>query len=197
MDNNKPMMDKWNDPKAIEAVKVLLEFMGEDPNREGLQETPKRFLKAWCNYWGKGYGVDPYTVMKSFEDGADNYNGMVLVKDIPIYSHCEHHIAPIIGKAHIAYVPNKRIIGLSKLARVADIFARRLQVQERLTVQIAECLMKELNPLGVAVVIEAEHLCMSSRGVEKQGSLTTTSKLLGCFLNEPETRQEFMSLIRS
>lgn len=197
MDTNKPQSDKWNHPEALEAVKVLLRFMGEDPNREGLIETPRRFLKAWTNYWGTGYSLNPVDVMKSFEDGSANYDGMVLVKDIPIYSHCEHHIAPIIGKAHIAYVPNKRIIGLSKLARVADIFARRLQVQERLTVQIAECLMKELNPLGVAVVIEAEHLCMSSRGVEKQGTLTVTSKLLGCFLDEPETRQEFMSLIRN
>ena len=183
--------------KALAAVKVLLEYIGEDPDREGLVETPRRVLKAWSEFWGKGYKADIDKVMKVFEDGAENYNGMVLVRDIPIYSHCEHHIAPIIGKAHIAYVPNKKIIGLSKLARVADIFARRLQVQERLTVQIAETLMSKLEPLGVAVVIEAEHLCMSSRGVEKQGSLTTTSKLLGCFLDEPETRQEFMSLIGS
>lgn len=183
--------------EALAAVRVLLEYIGDNPEREGLKETPERVLKAWKNYWGKGYNIDPKSMMKVFEDGSNNYNGMVLVKDIPIYSHCEHHIAPIIGKAHIAYVPDKRIIGLSKLARVADVFARRLQVQERLTVQIAECLMEELQPLGVAVVIKAEHLCMSSRGIEKQGSLTTTSKLLGCFLNEPETRQEFMSLIRS
>ena len=134
--------------------------------------------------------------MKVFEDGADNYDEMVLVKDIQLYSHCEHHIAPIIGVAHIAYIPNGRIIGLSKIARLVEVFARRLQVQERLTTQIAEALMTELQPLGVAVVIEAEHLCMSSRGIEKQGSKTVTSKLLGCFKDEAETRAEFMRLIK-
>lgn len=184
------------DIDAIAAVRTILEYIGEDPDREGLEETPKRFLKAWKNYWGAGYKMDPKDVMKVFEDGADNYDEMVLVKDIQLYSHCEHHIAPIIGVAHIAYIPNGRIIGLSKIARLVEVFARRLQVQERLTTQIAEALMTELQPLGVAVVIEAEHLCMSSRGIEKQGSKTVTSKLLGCFKDEAETRAEFMRLIK-
>lgn len=182
--------------KARDAVRLLLTYFGEDCDREGLLDTPERFLKAWTHYWASGYGKNPKDVMKVFEDGSDNYNEMVIVKDIQIYSHCEHHIAPIIGKAHIAYIPNGKIIGLSKLARLADMFARRLQVQERLTTQIATSLMEELRPLGVAVVIEAEHLCMSSRGVEKQGSSTTTSCLLGCFRDEPETRAEFMRLIK-
>ncbi len=181
---------------AVIAVRTILEYIGEDPDREGLQDTPKRFLKAWKNYWGSGYKLDPKDVMKVFEDGAANYDEMVLVKDIKLYSHCEHHIAPIIGVAHVAYIPNGKIIGLSKIARLVEVFARRLQVQERLTTQIAEALMSELQPLGVAVVIEAEHLCMSSRGIEKQGSKTVTSKLLGCFKEEFETRAEFMRLIK-
>jgi GTP cyclohydrolase I len=194
---DKPKEEKWQDEKALEAVRTLLAYMGEDPNREGLQDTPKRMLKAWTDYWGKGYNELVKDVMKTFKDGATDYDEMVLVKDIPIYSHCEHHVAPIIGKAHIAYIPAGRIIGLSKIARVADIFARRLQVQERLTTDIADALNTHLQPKGVAVVIEAEHLCMSSRGVQKQGSTTVTSKLMGCFADEHETRHEFMSLIRS
>lgn len=181
---------------ALNAVRTILEYIGEDPDREGLEETPERFLKAWSNHWGKGYSQDPKDVMKSFEDGGEQYDEMVLVKDIQLYSHCEHHIAPIIGVAHVAYIPNGRIIGLSKIARLVEVFARRLQVQERLTTQVAQALMDELQPLGVAVVIEAEHLCMSSRGIEKQGSKTVTSKLLGCFKDEAETRAEFMRLIK-
>ncbi len=185
---------------ALEAVQTILKYIGEDPTREGLLETPKRFLKAWRNSWGAGYNKEPSGVMKVFTDGASGYDEMVIVKDIKLYSHCEHHIAPIVGVCHIAYIPaqgaDAKIIGLSKLARLADIFARRLQVQERLTTQIAEALFKELQPLGVAVVIDAEHLCMSSRGVEKQGSTTITSKLMGCFKDEPETRAEFMRLIK-
>ncbi len=186
--------------EAKTAVKTILRYIGEDPDREGLIETPKRFLKAWKNYWGVGYAKEPSGVMKVFTDGASGYDEMVIVKDIKLYSHCEHHIAPIVGVCHIAYIPAQgkeaKIIGLSKLARLTDIFARRLQVQERLTTQIAEALMEELKPLGVAVVIEAEHLCMSSRGVEKQGSTTITSKLTGCFKDEPETRAEFMRLVK-
>lgn len=181
---------------ALLAVKTLLEYMGENPEREGLQETPERFLKAWTNHWGAGYAQEPKDVMKVFTDGAEGTDEMVLVKDIQLYSHCEHHICPIIGVAHVAYIPNGKIIGLSKIARLVEVFARRLQVQERLTTQIAEALMSELQPLGVAVVVEAEHLCMSSRGIEKQGSQTVTSKLMGCFKEEPETRAEFMRLIK-
>ena len=187
------MVDK---AKALEAVKTILDYIGEDSSREGLQDTPERFLKAWSNHWGAGYAQNPKEVMKVFEDGAANYDEMVLVKDITLYSHCEHHLAPIIGVAHVAYIPNGRILGLSKIARLVEIFARRLQVQERLTTQIADALQEELAPLGVAVVIEAEHLCMSSRGIEKQGSKTVTSKLIGCFKEEAETRAEFMRLIK-
>ena len=182
--------------EALEAVRTILEYIGEDPNREGIQETPERYIKAMENFWAKGYKQNPADVMKVFSDGGEDYDEMVLVKGIKIYSHCEHHIAPIIGVAHIAYIPNGKIIGLSKLARLADVYARRLQVQERLTTQIANALMEELEPLGVAVVIEAEHLCMSSRGVEKQDSTTVTSKMTGVFMEDRSTRDEFMRLIR-
>lgn len=182
--------------EALCAVRTILEYIGEDPVREGLEETPERFLKAWTQHWGWGYNQDVKKLLKVFEDGAESYDEMVLVKDIKLYSHCEHHIAPIIGVAHVAYIPNGKIVGLSKIARLVEVFARRLQVQERLTAEIATTLMKELEPLGVAVVIEAEHLCMSSRGIEKQGSKTVTSKLLGCFKDEESTRAEFMRLIK-
>lgn len=185
-----------NKIEALMAVKTLLEYIGENPEREGLEETPERFLKAWKNHWGAGYGKNPKDLLKVFSDGAETYDEMVLVKDIQLYSHCEHHIAPIIGVAHVAYIPNGKIVGLSKIARLVEMYARRLQVQERLTAEIATTLMEELSPLGVAVVIEAEHLCMSSRGIEKQGSRTVTSKLLGCFKDEAETRAEFMRLIK-
>lgn len=181
---------------ALDAVRIILEYVGEDSSREGLLDTPERFIKACENYWFKGYKEDPKSVMKVFEDGGEDYDEMVLVKDIELYSHCEHHIAPIIGKAHIAYIPDGRIIGLSKLARLVEVFARRLQVQERLTAQIAQSLAEELMPKGVAVVIEAVHTCMSSRGVQKQNSSTVTSKMTGVFLEDVGTREEFMRLIK-
>jgi len=184
------------DPKYIAAAKTILEFIGEDPEREGLQETPMRFLKAWKNHWGAGYGQDPKSLMKVFEDGGENYDEMVLVKNIKVYSHCEHHISPIIGVAHVAYIPNGKILGLSKINRLVDMFARRLQVQERLTTQIADTLNKELNPLGVAIVIEAEHFCVKTRGVQDANSITVTSALTGVFKENPETRAEFMSAIK-
>lgn len=155
-----------------------------------------RFLKAWANYWGGGYGKDPKELMKVFEDGASDYNEMVIVKDIKVFSHCEHHIAPIIGKAHVAYIPNGKIIGLSKINRLVDMFARRLQVQERLTTQIANTLAEELEAVGVAVVIEAEHLCVKTRGVQDVGSVTVTSKLTGLFKTDEKARAEFMAAIK-
>ena len=171
----------------------LLEQMGEDPNREGLQRTPERVGKA-MQFLTQGYGQDPEAILRSalFEE---DYRQMVVVKDIPFYSLCEHHLLPFFGKAHVAYIPNGKITGLSKIPRVVDVFARRLQVQERLTTQIKECIQNTLNPLGVMVVIEAEHLCMSMRGVQKPGAITTTSDFTGAF-NRPETREEFMNLIR-
>lgn len=182
--------------KEIEAVKTILRFIGEDPDREGLQETPKRFLKAWKEYWGSGYAKNPKDVMKVFRD-VNNYDEMVLVKNIKVFSHCEHHIAPIAGVAHVAYIPNDGVVlGLSKLNRLVDMFARRLQVQERLTSQIAHALYEELKPLGVGVVITADHFCVKTRGIQDENSVTTTSTLLGVFRDKPEVRNEFLSLVR-
>ena len=174
-------------------VVTLLEQMGENPNREGLQRTPERVGKA-MQFLTQGYQQDPEAILRSalFEE---DYRQMVVVKDIPFYSLCEHHLLPFFGKAHVAYIPNGKITGLSKVARVVDVFARRLQVQERMTTQIKECIQNTLNPLGVMVVIEAEHLCMQMRGVQKSGAVTTTSDFTGAF-NRPETREEFMNLIR-
>ena len=174
--------------------KRLLQFIGEDANREGLRETPQRFLKAW-RQWASGYHCKPQDILKTFEDGSDHYDEMVLVKGIPVYSHCEHHLAPFFGVAHVAYIPNQRIVGLSKIPRLVDIFARRLQVQERLTTDISHALQEALQPKGVAVVVECRHLCMESRGIERQGAVTTTSSMLGVFMDKPAARQEFMGLI--
>jgi len=176
-------------------VTRLLQFVGEDPKRGGLLETPHRVAKAW-KHWCKGYGQDVASVLKVFEDGGEGYDQMVTVKDIPIYSHCEHHLAAIFGTATISYIPNGKIVGLSKLSRVADIFARRLQVQERLTCQIADALVEHLQPKGVGVVIKARHMCMESRGVCQQGHHTITTALRGAMLDEPATRAEFLNLAR-
>lgn len=172
----------------------LLQQMGEDPQREGLLRTPERVGKA-MQFLTQGYQQDPKAILQSalFEE---DYRQMVVVKDITFYSLCEHHLLPFFGKAHIAYIPNGKITGLSKIARVVDVFAHRLQVQERMTTQIKECIQETLNPLGVMVVIEAEHLCMQMRGVQKQHAITTTSDFTGAF-NRPETREEFMNLIHN
>lgn len=174
-------------------VVELLQYLGEDAQREGLQRTPERVGKA-MQFLTQGYQQDPEAILRSalFEE---DYRQMVVVKDIPFYSLCEHHLLPFFGKAHVAYIPNGKITGLSKVARVVDVFARRLQVQERMTTQIKECIQNTLNPLGVMVVIEAEHLCMQMRGVQKPHAVTTTSDFTGAF-NRPETREEFMNLIR-
>lgn len=173
----------------------LLEFVGEDPKREGLLETPKRVAKAW-QHWCKGYNEDPGKVLKVFEDGADGCDQMVTVKDIPFYSHCEHHLAVIFGTITISYIPNGKIVGLSKLSRLADVFARRLQVQERLTNQIADALVEHLEPKGVGVMVKGRHMCMESRGIGQQGHHTVTTALRGAMKDEPETRAEFMELAR-
>lgn len=174
-------------------IQRLIQYVGEDANREGLLETPHRVAKAW-KHWCGGYGKDAGALLKVFEDGAEKYDQMVLVKDIPIYSHCEHHLAAIIGTASIAYIPNGKIVGLSKLSRLADMFARRLQVQERLTDQIADALFQNLEPKGVGVLIKARHLCMESRGICQQGHHTVTTALRGVIKDEPETRAEFLRL---
>lgn len=171
----------------------LLQAVGENPLRGGLKETPARVVKAW-QHWCSGYGKDPGAVLKVFEDGAEGVDQMVAVNNIPIYSHCEHHMAAIIGTATIAYIPNGKIVGLSKLSRLADIFARRLQVQERLTNQIADALQEHLDPRGVGVLIKARHMCMESRGVCQQGHHTRTVSLRGVLLEDAAARAEFMSL---
>lgn len=187
------MSDHPNDVAGALLVQTLLRNLGEDPDREGLLETPARVIRAW-RHWTQGYQQDAATVLKTFEDGAEGCDEMVIVRGIDLFSHCEHHMAPFFGKAHVAYIPDKRIVGLSKLARVVDIFAHRLQVQERLTNQIANAINDHLQPVGVGVVIEATHFCMCSRGVNKQGSTTVTSALRGAIKNKPEARAEFMSL---
>jgi GTP cyclohydrolase I len=172
----------------------LLEFVGEDPQRGGLHETPARVTKAW-QFWCSGYGKKAEDLLKVFEDGAEKHDQMITVQNIPIYSHCEHHLAPIFGTATVAYVPNGKIVGLSKLSRLADMFARRLQVQERMTDQIADALFEHLKPLGVGVVIKARHLCMESRGVCQQGHQTITTALRGVMRDQPAARAEFMRLV--
>jgi GTP cyclohydrolase I len=173
--------------------KAILGNLGEDPEREGLLKTPMRVAKA-MDFLTHGYRQDPKAILESALFHED-YKQIVVVKDIEIYSMCEHHLLPFFGKAHIGYIPNGTIVGLSKIPRVVECFARRLQLQERLTTQIKNCLQEVLNPLGVAVVIEAQHLCMSMRGIQKQNSVTTTSEFTGAFLKNENTRQEFMHLI--
>lgn len=173
----------------------LLQYIGEDPSRGGLIETPARVAKAWKE-WGSGYDKNPADILKTFEDGAEGVDEMVVVKDIPFYTHCEHHMAPFFGTATIGYLPNQKIVGLSKLSRLLDIYAKRLQVQERLGCQVADAIMQHLEALGCGVVITARHLCMESRGIEKQGSETVTSALRGVFKNDSAVRAEFLALAR-
>lgn len=173
----------------------ILELIGEDPDREGLLKTPERVAKAIA-FLTKGYAEDPKEILLSAKF-REEYKQMVIVKDIELYSMCEHHMLPFYGKAHVAYIPNGYITGLSKVARVVECYARRLQVQERLTVQIRDCIQEALNPMGVAVVIEASHTCMQMRGVQKQNSVTTTSAFTGAFLTQMQTREEFIQLISS
>ena len=185
------------DGAAIEKMaahyREILRLLGEDPDREGLVKTPERVARAMA-FMTKGYAEDPRGILTSAMF-REEYKQMVLVKDIEIYSMCEHHLLPFIGKAHVAYIPDGYITGLSKIARVVECFARRLQVQERLTVQIRDCIQDVLRPMGVAVVIEAQHTCMQMRGVQKQNSVTTTSAFTGVFLSQHRTREEFITLV--
>ncbi len=183
-----------HEDRDLQMVRDLLAYIGEDPAREGLLETPSRFLKAWREYT-RGYLEKPEEILKSFEDGAERVDEMVIVRDIPVYSLCEHHLAPFFGKAYVGYIPDQKILGLSKISRLVEVFARRLQVQERLTNQIADALHTHLQPLGVAVVIECRHMCMESRGVRHTGTATVTSALRGSIKNDPDSRREFLSLI--
>lgn len=182
--------------RAEDSIRTLLRHIGEDPEREGLEKTPARVVKAW-EFMTRGYAEDPRAVINEALFTEQEYQEMILCKDVDFYSMCEHHLLPFFGKAHIAYLPNRRIVGLSKLARMVEMYARRLQVQERMTTQIAQTIMEVIEPLGVAVVLEAEHMCMRMRGVEKQNSRVTTSAMLGVFRKNVETRQELMTLLRN
>ena len=193
IDNNQNS-NKISDKEAEEAFKTILSWMGEDPNREGLLETPKRVVKAFKEYF-KGYKENPDQILdKTFGD-VDGYDDMVIQKNISVQSHCEHHMAPIIGKAHVAYIPNERVVGLSKLARVVEVFSKRLQTQERLTMQIANTLMQSLNAKGVAVTIDSTHQCMTMRGIKKEQATTVTNYYLGQFKEDLSFQNRYLRLI--
>lgn len=182
--------------QAEEAVRTLLRWAGDDPTREGLRDTPARVARSYKELFA-GYEVDPVVLLERTFEEVDGYDEIVLLRDIRIESHCEHHMVPIIGRCHIAYLPANRVVGISKLARVADAYAKRLQIQERLTVQIADTIDQVLKPRGVGVVIEAGHQCMSTRGVHKPGVSMVTSRMTGCFRDDPTTRRELLSMIGS
>jgi GTP cyclohydrolase I len=191
----RPSDDRPSRSEAEAAVRVLLRWAGDDPNREGLRGTPGRVARAYEEWFG-GYRQDPGEYLsRTFEEVA-GYDEIVALRDIPFESHCEHHLAPIIGWAHIAYLPKRRVVGISKLARLVDVYAKRLQIQEKMTAEIASCLERVLKPLGVAVVIEATHQCMTTRGVHKPGVSMVTSRMLGVFRDQPETRQEFLTSLK-
>jgi GTP cyclohydrolase I len=187
-------MSKPSREEAMQAVKILIEWAGDDPSREGLVETPKRVVAAYEEFF-EGYTQDPEDILRKTFEEVEGYDEMVIVKDIRLESHCEHHIVPILGTAHIGYIPNKRVVGISKLARIVDVFGKRLQTQETMTSQIATTIENVLNPKGVAVVIDAGHQCMSTRGVHKTESSTVTSSMKGVFKENQVTRNEFLSFI--
>jgi len=188
-------MNQVDHDKLLAAVRLLIEAGGDDPTREGLRETPARFLRAWKE-WTSGYDEKAMDVLKSFDDGAGGYDELVIVRDIPVYSLCEHHLAPFFGVAHIGYLPRERIVGLSKLNRLVGVLSRRLQVQERLTTQIADALQTALQPHGVAVMLECRHMCMESRGIRQPGAATITSAMRGTLIDDPRSRSEFLTLAR-
>ena len=179
---------------AMNAVKTLIEWAGDNPNREGLIDTPQRVVDAYQEFF-VGYTMDPEEILARTFEEVEGYDEIVIVKNIRLESHCEHHMVPIIGKAHVAYIPNRRVVGISKLARLVDVYSKRLQTQETLTAQIADTIWRVLKPKGVAVVIDAAHQCMTTRGVHKAESSTVTSRMLGLFRTDPRTRGEFMTLI--
>ena len=192
---NKPI-SKPSREEAMDAVKTIIAWAGDDPTREGLLETPKRVIKAYEEFFA-GYDMDPDEILnKTFEEVA-GYDEMIIIKDIRLESHCEHHMVPILGKAHLAYIPNNRVVGISKLARVVDVYGKRLQTQETMTAQIAESINRVLKPKGVAVVVDAGHQCMTTRGIHKTNATTITSQMLGVFRSDYRTRSEFMNLINN
>lgn len=182
--------------EAEEAVRVLLRWAGEDPEREGLRDTPSRVVRSYEEFFG-GYATDPVALLERTFEETEGYDEIVLLRDIRLESHCEHHMAPIIGRAHVAYLPHRRVVGISKLARVVEAYAKRFQIQEKLTAQIANTIQDVLQPKGVAVVIEAAHQCMTTRGVHKHGVTMVTSRMLGVFRDDPTTRRELMAMIGS
>ena len=193
---DKPVTHRPTEAEVEAAVSVLLRWTGDNPDREGLRDTPQRVAKAFREMFG-GYDKDPAEELgRTFEEVA-GYDDMVLIKDIEFHSHCEHHMVPIIGRAHVGYLPDRKVVGLSKIARVVDIFAQRLQTQEAMTAQIAGVIQDVLNPRGVAVMIEAEHMCMAMRGIRKQGSTTLTSTFTGAFRDNPEEQVRFVTMVRA
>ena len=182
--------------EAEEAVRTLIRWTGDDPDREGLNGTPERVTRAYEEYFA-GYHDDPVGILQRTFEEVEGYDEIVLLRDIRFESHCEHHMAPILGRAHIAYLPNRRVIGISKLARLVEVYAKRLQIQEKMTAQIANTIQEVLQPLGVAVMIEAAHQCMTTRGVHKPGAALATSRMLGVFRENAATRREFLAMIRS
>ncbi|MDA8982497.1 GTP cyclohydrolase I FolE [Gammaproteobacteria bacterium] len=190
------MTTKPSRDEALDAVKTLIKWAGDDPTREGLIETPDRVIRAYKEFFA-GYEEDPEQVLEKTFEEVEGYDDAVIVRNIRVESHCEHHMVPILGIAHVGYIPNKRVVGISKLARIVDIFGKRLQTQETMTAQIADTIQRVLEPKGVAVVIDAGHQCMSTRGIHKTESSTITSRMLGIFRDKPETRAEFMNLINS
>ncbi len=189
-----PVADKPNRAEAEEAVRTLIKWAGDDPDREGLTDTPSRVVRSYEEFFD-GYGSCPKTILQRTFEETDGYDEIVLLRDIRFESHCEHHMAPIIGRVHVAYLPHHRVVGISKLARLVEVFSKRLQIQEKLTAQIANTIDEVLEPKGVAVVVEAAHQCMTTRGIYKPGSLMVTSRMLGAFRDDPSTRREFLAMI--
>jgi GTP cyclohydrolase I len=189
-------MERPSEAEVKDAVRTLLAWAGDDPEREGLRGTPDRVMRSYREFFN-GYGQDPVALLSRTFSEVENYDEMVVLRDIAMESHCEHHMVPIVGVAHIGYLPDRRVVGISKLARVLDVYAKRLQIQEKLTRQVAECIQHVLEPRGVAVVIEAAHECMTTRGVHKTGVKMVTSCLLGAFRDDPSTRREFLSMIHN
>ena len=190
----RPQVARPSKQQAEEAVRTLIRWAGDDPAREGLEGTPDRVVRAYREFF-RGYDEDPNTILRRTFKETDGYDEMIVLRDMRFESHCEHHLAPIIGRAHIAYLPHHRVVGISKLARLLDCFAKRLQIQEKLTAQIANTLQEVLQPRGVAVVIDASHQCMTTRGVHKPGTSMVTSRMLGAFRTDPSTRREFLAII--
>ena len=194
--NGSTGVDRPSREEAEQAVRTLIRWAGDDPDREGLAGTPSRVVRSYDEFFS-GYGIDPVDVLSRTFEETEGYDEMVVLRDIRFESHCEHHMAPIIGRAHIAYLPRRRVVGISKLARLLEVYSRRLQIQEKLTAQIANTIDEVLQPRGVAVVLDAAHQCMTTRGVHKPGASMVTSRMLGAFRTDPSTRREFLAIIGS